>query len=171
MEKGELSWDGVSGGDIPTEVILVEKEVEVEYTEREYKYIDGIEEPVQDLIDVDNSWTLSYSLRRSYWIGWHSYIPNMYFNTSDKFYSYINTNNNFWKHNKKGDYQTYYGVYYPHILEYVSLSSPIVTRIWESLVLQTDVKTFDNTLLEYVDEKDITFNKIILYNSRQCSGV
>ena len=171
IERGELSWNGISGGEIPNEISYIEVEVDVEYVEREYKYISGEEKPIQDLIDVDNSWTLSYSLRRSYWIGWHSYIPNMYLNTSDKFYSYISTNNNIWRHNTRGSYQTYYGVYYPHILEYVSLSSPIVTRIWESLILQTDVKTFDSTLLEYIDEKDITFNKIILYNSRQCSGV
>ena len=86
IEKGELSWDGVSGGEIPIETVLIEEEVTVEYVEREYKYINGIEKPVKDLIDVDNSWTLSYSLRRSHWVGWHSYIPNMYFNTSDKFY-------------------------------------------------------------------------------------
>ena len=116
IERGELSWNGVSGGEIPTETGLIEEEVTVEYVEREYKYISGEEKPIQDLIDVDNSWTLSYSLRRSYWIGWHSYIPNMYFNTSDKFYSYINSNNNIWRHNARGSYQTYYGVYYPHIL-------------------------------------------------------
>ena len=170
IERGELSWNGVSGGEIPTETVLIEKEVTVEYVEREYKYISGEEKPIQDLIDVDNSWTLSYSLRRSYWIGWHSYIPNMYFNTSDKFYSYINTNNNIWRHNTRGSYQTYYGVYYPHILEYVSLSSPIVTRVWESLILQTEAKSYDYNLRQYNDERDITFNKAILYNTRQCSG-
>ena len=135
----------------------------------EYKYVDGAS-LIEDNI-VDNSWTISHSLRTNSWTSWHSYMPNMYFNTSNKFFSWIFGNNNIWKHNIPYHYQTYYGVYYPHIIEYVSLSTPLITRIWNHLRLITEAKKFSPVYEEYVQERFVTFNKAVFYNTRQCTGL
>ena len=114
---------------------------------------------------------ISNSLKNNSWVSWHSYLPNFYINVPEKFYSWIYGNDNIWKHNKKSHYQTFYGEYHPHILEYISLSNPLTTRIWDYLMLMTEARRFDIDTNEYYDERFITFNKAILYNNRQCSGL
>lgn len=147
-----------------------EVEVTVTYLETEYLYADG--EELENPIQANTSWTTSYSLKQGTWTSWHSYLPSFYINTPSKWFSWKPTpSNSIWKHNIKGSYQTYYGTYYPHILEYVSLSTPLVTRIWNHLRLLTEAKKFDNDTQEYYDVRFTTFNKAILYNSRQCSGL
>lgn len=143
--------------------------INVPYVEVEYKYIEG--EVVNNPIKADNSWTISYSLKQNSWVSWHSYLPNFYINVPNKFYSWIYGNNYIWKHNKIGHYQTYYDKLNPFILEYVSLSNPLTTRLFEYLMLLVEVKKFDKINTEFVDVNNVFFNKLITYNSRQCSGL
>ena len=153
----------------PREITTTEtRMVEIEYIDTEYSYIEG--EIVEQPIKLNNSWTISYSLKNRNWVSWHSYLPNFYINISEKFYSWKHGNSYLWKHGKIGHYQTYYNQYKPHIIEYTSLSNSISTRIWNYLLLQTEAKSYDYNLRQYNDERDITFNKAILYNTRQCSG-
>lgn len=170
ISSGKLSWDGVSGGEIPPETVTVEIEVDVPYTDYEYGYIDGTEIPMQNIIEYDNSWTISFSLRNNTWVSWHSYIPNFYITVPEKFYSWVQGNNNLWIHNKLGHFQTYYGNHNPHIIEYISVSNPLNTKVWNYINLQTEAKTYDVDTKQYVDNRFITFNKAVIYNSRQCSG-
>lgn len=151
-----------------TTVIIETIEVEVNFEETIFMYIDGV--VIENPIEANNSWTMSYSLKQGSWISWHSYLPNFYLNIPEKFYSWIYGNDNLWKHNKKGSYQIFYGNLHPFILEYVSLSNPLVTRIWEYLMMLVEVKQFNSVYNEYTDINDIFFNKLIAYNSRQCSG-
>lgn len=134
----------------------------------EYTYADGV--IVDEPISHDKSWTMSFSLRANNWVSWHSYTPNFYFHVLEKFYSWKQGNDFIWKHNRLGHYQTFYGVHYPHIVEYVSLSNPLITRIWDDITLHTEAKRFDSTYQDYVDERFITFNKLIAYNTRQTTG-
>lgn len=141
----------------------------ITYTEKEYKYIEG--NIIEDFVKLDNSWTLSYSLKENKWVSWHSYLPNFYINTSDNFYSWIYGNDTIWKHNKKGYYQTFYNNVYPFILDYISISNPLNTKIWEYLKFLVEVKKFNKNLNEFVDIDNTFFNNLIIYNSRQCSGL
>jgi len=143
--------------------------VDIPYLDIEYKYIDG--EVLDNPVQANNSWTMSYSLKQNSWISWHSYLPNFYINVPEKFYSWIYGNNNIWKHNKEGHYQTFYDKLNPFILEYVSLSNPLTTRLWEYLLLLVEVKKYNNSFKEFTDINDTFFNKLIAYNSRQCSGL
>ena len=120
--------------------------------------------------NINNSWTISFSLKNNTWVSWHSYIPNFYINIPEKFYSWKSGNDGLWKHNVVGKFQTFYGNLKPHIVEYVSIPNSLVTKVWNTLQLQTESKTYNFDLKEYVDERYITFNKAILYNTRQCSG-
>lgn len=163
-EQFQEDMDEFLQGQSTTEEI----EVVINYTETEYDYIEGevIENPVKN----NNSWTKSYSLKQGNWISFHSYLPNFYLNVPDKFYSWIHGNNNLWKHNKEGHYQTFYGTLYPFIIEYISLSNPLTTRIWEYLTFLAEVKRFSSEHNEFVDVNDSFFDELIVYNSRQCSG-
>lgn len=119
----------------------------------------------------NKSWTISFNLQTNTWISWHSYLPNYYIHNQGSFYSCIFGNYNIWKHNQSNSYQTYYNILYPHIIEYISNSNPLVTRIWEDLRFITIAKRYDSTSLSEYEERKITHNKIILSNNRQCSGV
>ena len=50
----------------------------VTYMQIEYKYLDG--EIIDNPETINNSWTLSYSLKNQAWLFWHSYLPNFYIN-------------------------------------------------------------------------------------------
>lgn len=143
--------------------------VNIDYIDTEYEYIQGtiIEEPTE----LNNSWTMSFSLKQDSWTSWHSYLPNFYINVPEKFYSWIYGNNGLWKHNKEGHYQTFYDKLNPFVLEYVSLSNPLSTRLWEYLLLLVEVKKYNNSFKEFTNINDTFFNKLIAYNSRQCSGL
>jgi hypothetical protein len=153
-------------GNTTTETITVTVQVATTV----FEYVDGTVLD-GDLINHQNSWTMSFDLKEMQWIGWHSYIPNMYFYISEKFYGWKYGNNNIWKFNRLGHYQTYFGVYYPHIVEYVSLSNPLITKLWDWLILQTEAKQYLPEYEDYVDKRFITHNKIMLYNTRQHSGL
>ena len=124
----------------------------------------------------DKSWTISYDLVNNSWTSMHSYLPLYYYYIHDKFYSFKNTSNNIYKHNKVGHYQTFYSVLYPHIIEYVSLSSPVMTRIWDEVMLQVVARIYDVVKQQYAEisddntRSDRIFNKAVFYNSTQCSG-
>jgi hypothetical protein len=117
----------------------------------------------------NKSFTISYSLLSQTWISFHSYIPLYYFYIHNQFYSFLD--NAIWKHNIIGLYQNFYGTRYPHIIEYISLSSPTMTRLWDEVLLQTIARVYSATSKQFTDEESITFNKAIFYNSKQASGL
>lgn len=118
----------------------------------------------------NKSWTISYSFHTDSWVSWHSYIPNYYIHSQNNFYAYKAGINSLFKHNQEGKFQTFFGVYYPFIVEYVSLASPLEDKIFEDLTIQTKAKRYDVVVKAYLDERYITFNKLIIFNNRQCSG-
>ena len=149
--------------------VVVEQElvlVDVAVTVVEYE--EGI--VVAEPIDQDKSWTISYSLEDKRWVSWHSYLPNFYFYRLQEFYSWKDNNNKLWKHNTPNLYQTFYGTLYPHIIEYVDNRNPKETKLWEHLNLQTRAEEYSSQYNEYVD-RDITFNKLIAYTSKQSTGL
>ena len=116
----------------------------------------------------NKSFTISYSVLTQTWISFHSYIPLFYFSDQNNYFSAIDET--VWKHNVEGFFQTYYGERFSHILETVSVSNPLVTRLWNDISLQTIARKYDSTEKEYLEERDITFEFITLYNTRQISG-
>lgn len=127
--------------------------------------------PQLNIVKSNNSWTMSYDIEDEEWLSWHSYLPNFYFYIAEKFYSWEHSNNNIWKHNVKGLYQNYYGVRHPYILEYVVKGNdPRMTYIWDYIKLHTEALRYVEENKEYLDV-DVTFNKLLAYNSKQISGI
>lgn len=128
---------------------------------------------VENIDYNDLSWTLSYSLRTNTWISYHSYRPAMYFRMNDNFYSYENVieNNPIFLQNSGNKYQTFYGKHYPYIVEYVNNDNPLINKIFNHLRLITNAYKYSEEQKEFYEQRYITFNKAVLYNTRQCSGI
>lgn len=125
---------------------------------------------LEDTVYFENkSWTLSYSIEDK-WKSFHSYLPNYYISQQNKFFSYVLGQNFLWLHNSETSFQRFYNILKPHIIEFVSVSNPLTTRLWDSLILQTTAQIYDNTLKQFNDAPFITFDKLTVYNNYQCSG-
>jgi hypothetical protein len=139
-------------------------------TTEEYDYIDGT--PFNVITNrVNNSWTMSYSLKRQEWRSWHPYLPSFYLHAQERFYSWPQGSTSIWKHNMQGSYRTFYGVTYPFIVEFVDNPAPLTSKTWDYMMFQTDAKQFDTTTQEYNDVLNTTFNKVLFYNTEQVSGI
>lgn len=120
---------------------------------------------------VNGSWTMSFGLKTQQWKSWHAYLPSFYFHVQEKFYSWPQGSRYIWKHNKQGDYRTFYGKIYPFIVEYVDNASPVTTKVWDYLMFQTEAKEYSTITEDYRDVRDVTFNKVLFYNTEQISGI
>jgi len=120
---------------------------------------------------LNNGYTMSYSLKKQEWVSWHPYIPSFYMHVQEKFYSWPQGGTSLYKHNRPNHYQTFYGIRYPFIVEYVDNPSAMTTKVWDSLLFQTEAKKFDTASEEYLDQRYVTFNKVLFYNTQQISGI
>jgi hypothetical protein len=123
----------------------------------------------------NKSWTMSYSFYTKSWVSFHSYIPNYYIDRVNKFQSGINnlTNNigdsSLWIHNNTNkSFQKFYGSIYPFIIETVN-KVDINSKYIHSVEFMLDVIRYHNEF-DWVYNKNITFNKAIVYNNNQNSG-
>ena len=137
-------------------------------------YLNGIRVHLEDTNYFCNkSFTLSYSPRTDSWISFHSYMPNFYIPQLNYFHTGINNKlqSNLWVHNSSPtNYQTFYGILQPYVLEY-----PI--KFGQQDEILSSIKDY-TTILEYKNDQDfyeidygIYFNKAIIYNNQQCSGL
>jgi len=173
-------WDGI--GDVLTatqfqedmnsfltgETIITEKEIYKLIKKPRTEYENGVGIHPPKIIELDNSWTVSFSLKTNNWISWHSYLPNFYYSLANKFFSWVHGSPYFWKHGLKGKFQTFYKKHYPYIVEYVTISNPLQTKIYEDLMLHTEARKYQGD--DCVDQRFTTFNKAIFYNTKQCTG-
>ena len=116
----------------------------------------------------NKSFTISFSLLSKTWVSFHSYIPIFYSQDQNNYYSANGQTE--WKHNIQGLYQKFYNILYSHIIETVSVSNPLMTRLWEDIQLQTIAQKYDSVNQDYYEEKNVTFNYLTVYNNRQISG-
>ena len=176
ISEGELSLDGKVGGNIENLVEYKDVEIDVDGIEFEYEYITGNKISQEDLEKIYNkhriSWTISYSFEKQSWISFHSYIPNLYLSNNNKFYSITNDNkeSTIWKHNVYNTHHNFYGKPCKFVIEYVDNKNPLMVKLWNHIQFDTDAMVYDEATDSYVHDKNSTFQKAILYNTRQCSG-
>jgi hypothetical protein len=140
------------------------------------KYVPGQEKIVVSVLDkkyfCDKSWTLSYNFQTKSWVSFHSFKPNYYVLLPNYFQSGIqkDTIASVWSHNLTNkSYQVYYGKLEPFIIEYVSKPS-VQNSFLTSINYQLDVVRYHNEY-DYFYNRLVTFNKAIIYNKKQCSGL
>jgi hypothetical protein len=148
--------------------VIQDGEKEVSATQIEYERVPIL--PVGYSM-VDNGWTMSFHLVSNQWVSWHSYLPNFYIHNNATFYSFKHGLEGLWKHNIPGKYGSFYGKVYPFIVDFVMLSHKgVITSTWEYLNFIVEVMKYDLSTDEYYDVNTEFFNRMIAYNSRQCSG-
>ena len=118
----------------------------------------------------NNSWTASFSIKKNCWNSWHSFMPSFYIQTTQWYFSWKPGNKYIWRHNVLGNYQTYYGTLYPHIIEYVLTDNLLSNKIFNDIMIQLESKKYDPLSKTFFDTDKDFFNKLIAYNSRQCTG-
>ena len=136
---------------------------------------DGRTKIINNLNDVFecDSWTVSYSLAPESWTSFHSYIPNYYIGMRHYFYTYMPHLLPVYRHelnDTKTNYQTFYGCTDPFIIDFINNDGPLNVNLYDTIRYYTNVSYYDNTTGEYVDDRYITFNRALLYNSYQTTG-
>ena len=133
-----------------------------------------IEDKEVDLNDdryfCDCSWTLSYSFRDQGWGSFYSFTPYSYISGKNVLFGLNNNSNAIWKFYKKGHYQTFFGEYFPHIIEEVHKNKPTNTNIASYIRYNSKSKEYKLDVDEFFDVLEKTYNKLIIYNDRQISG-
>lgn len=137
----------------------------------------------------DCSFTISFSFLSKSWISFHSYIPLFYSYDKEMFFSfyyahtktiipilgnsritYAQTTNSkyLYKHSNTADFQTYYLVYKPHILDIILRGQG--SSNFTNIFLDAKMSRLDTTYFEYYDIELPPFNELIAYNTDQSSG-
>ncbi len=120
----------------------------------------------------NKSFTISYSPLLKNWISFYSFLPNAYVSLTNHFQTI--THSGVYNHLLSPlSYQNFYGEIQPYIIEYPLSFSPQIAQI-HSVTLIQDIQKFYN-LTDYYSlnstDNEINFNKAIIYNKEQSSGV
>jgi hypothetical protein len=121
---------------------------------------------------LNYSFTASYDLRHQQWISLHTYIPNYYVGEANYFYSGVNIlgSSSMWRHNTSiNKYNNFYGSIHPYVLEY-PYSYQYNDEILQNVKDYTKALRYDSWQ-SFIEVDDAWFNKAILYNAQQSSGV
>jgi hypothetical protein len=115
----------------------------------------------------NKSFTISFDFAVKSWVSFHSYIPSYYVGSSNFFLS--GQNGQTWNHLTPNNFCSFYGEQAPYIIEY-----PYAFEFLDE-ILQA-VQDFSKTLqydedFNFIEVNDVYFNKAILYNNQQCSGI
>ena len=154
-EVGDIVWDD-STGILSTGGFLI-------YTDSGYTQL-SLDNPEYF---ENKSFTLSFDITQNIWVSFHSYLPTYIYNTYYNLYS--NKDEEVHKHNS-GDYQNFYGVDYPHIVELVYPNNPLQSMVTRSISLTSHAREYS---LNEKQWKDVvkTFDKVWLYNDTQSTGI
>lgn len=123
-------------------------------------------ECVEALPKSNRSHTLSYDVKNDHWTSFHSYLPKLYYNDSQTFYGTQDLQN--WYKHVDRNFNTYYDTKYPYIIEFVV--NDVNTTILNSLQWVGKVESYDEVNKEWIEVDDTTYNKFVVYNSKQSTG-
>lgn len=135
-----------------------------------------IEEKPKYLISLDNteyfkdiSWTVAYYPEYGQYGSFYSFTPNYYVNHFKSFETGNNQLESVWEHNKTNKtFGVFYGNKYPMEVETVTKAG--LTSYLGNVSLLTEAKKYlDNG--DFILNKELTFNKSIIYNRKECSGL
>ena len=115
----------------------------------------------------NKSWTRSYYPSEQGWVGFHSYLPRFYITSKNNLY--VGLDHHIWRFNQDGLHHNYFGVEHPHIIELVFNGNGV--EEYQDVQFYSVARIWDPEAKDYVEIGDATFNKAVVYNSRQCSGL
>jgi hypothetical protein len=114
-------------------------------------------------------WTMSYDPKAKAWISFHDWKPSLMMPSMNHFYTI--KDNALWKHNDRWDsYANFYGVNYAWEVEYPVLSPGAITSI-RNVEYTMEAGLFSNKGRDFKHLLDANFDRAIIYNSEQTSGL
>ena len=138
----------------------------------------GIKFTVEDFNYFCNkSWTISYSPLLKNFISFHTFTPNYYIPNQAYFssgvnYSFDKDPNEYglWHHNLTNkSYQVYYGKLEPFIFEF-TIGTKFTNKMLDSVRYTAEFYRFQDNLSSGI-VPDLTYNKAVIYNQKQSSGL
>jgi hypothetical protein len=134
-----------------------------------FMYMDAPIDVTNPTYFEDCSFTLSYSPIFDTFVGFHDWIPDWTISGEKAIFSF--KNNGIWKHNDDcQNYCTYYGVQYPWEVEFAQTNKFRVQTI-SSLEYYLESIKYNADCYNQFHVKDDNFDRVIVYNSEQCSGI
>lgn len=126
---------------------------------------------------INRSFTVSFSMKdrdKLAWVSKHYFTPLIYAWNRFDMYSFGKEEGSddldLWRHNKKGEYQKFYGTYYPHVIEFVTKNGSTFDNFqYTATELDTECEQWNGA--QYIKGKQTTFDKVAMYNSHQSSGL
>jgi hypothetical protein len=146
------------------------------------RYDDTVPFPVQYEVSLDDelyfankSFTIAWSPLINNWVSFYSFLPNYYISHTTHFQS--GTGSSLWNHGLSNlSYQVYYNDNYPYILEFPLQNIP-KSEYLKSVTVNNDILKYTSETDYYSlksvnkDNYNIFFNKAIIWNREQCSGL
>lgn len=118
----------------------------------------------------NKSWTISYNFLLKTWLSFYSFIPNYYNDLLNTFQSGLNSDGSLWSHNVSNkSYQVFYGTKYPFIVE-VPTGFTANNNFLENIEYTGKALRYHNEY-DWFYNRQVTFNKAIVYNENQNSGL
>jgi hypothetical protein len=119
----------------------------------------------------DRSWTISYNFYLQSWISFHSYNPNYYIDGVDYFSSGLNDSaSSIWLHNTTNkSYQVVYGNLKPFTIQTIS-KADINKNTQNAVEFGLDAIRYHSEYDPFYTN-DVTFNKAVVFNQNQNSGL
>ncbi len=115
------------------------------------------------------NWTVSYDPKQKMWVSFHDWHPTLMIPSFQNFYTI--DGNTIWKHNDRWDsFCNYYDKNYPWEIEYPIVTPNQVTTL-RSFEYYMDVYKFYNDGKDFFHVLDENFDRAIIYNSEQISGI
>jgi hypothetical protein len=162
----------------------IDPSVKYDKTNNEFYIMKGAVKTVVQLYNpkyfCNKSWTVSYNFFEKTWTSFHSYTPNFYVEHIDTFESStqqmkmvtgtMSKIQKTYTHNfTNKSYQVFYGKLNPFIVEFQAKQS-LANNTLHSVEYYLDVIRYHNEFDTFYNRVK-TFNKGILYNERQTSGL
>lgn len=110
-----------------------------------------------------NNFTLVYNGLSQGFIGFYDYAPNIYYDLNNKVLTSNSDLNTIWEHGK-GEYQTYYGSYFPAYIQLVCNDNPDITKVFDNIHYNSVFK------IGTQEQPFLTFNQIEVRNGYQTTG-
>lgn len=167
---------------------VLDKNVQYNPQTKQFYIFDG---EIDRTVDLQNSkyfcnkgWTISYNFYTKSWVSFHSYVPNFYVQNIDTFDSshtslsskiiaghrtLVKTQKTYTHNATNKSYQVFYGKLYPFIVEFQSQQS-LTKNFLNSVQFELDSIRYHNEFDTFYNQLK-TFNKAIIYNNTQTSGL
>jgi hypothetical protein len=115
------------------------------------------------LSPTDTGFTVAFNGLSQGFTSYYDFVPTSYIQLNGEMLT-TNDNTRLWEHGK-GDYQTFYGQYYPLSLTLLANPEPYRNKTFDNMMIHTEVS------LDGQDQPFTTFNTVRVWNDYQDSGV